>query len=566
MLRRYWHIGLGLAGSMLVAGCHHPVPSNSAKPVAQAASIQEAPKPQKASEPDKLAEAHAHYSAAVIHDMNEESEAALEEYYKAAKGDPANETLTLEVARRFQQSKQLEKALDLLVRSATRPDASGSVFAQLGFLYSQVGKFDLAIVANRTAIKKTPSSFAGYQNLYLNYIQNKQPGEALKVLDEAAKQPHLEIEFLISLSELYANFGVQEPSRKEAAQAKALTMLNRAEAMHPSNAPLQLKLAEGFNTLGDTKKAAQLYLELLKKLPDVPVLRERVRSKLAEIYLRGSDHKAAVEQLEALIKDDPTNAQAYYFLASIVLEDKLFDQAIDYFNKAILLSPDMEQAYYDLAMAQMGLNKTSEALATLDKARQKFSQNFVVEFLSGLAFTRQKAYTEAIQHFTNAEVIAKATEPKRLTHLFYFQLGAAYERKGEYEQAENSFEKSLQLAPDFAEAMNYLGYMWAEHGWKLEKARELIEKALKLEPKNAAYLDSLGWVLFKLNQPAQALDAVLKAVELSEEPDATVQDHLGDIYSALNKPEKAKEAWRKSLSLEDNEQVRKKLGADSGAK
>jgi tetratricopeptide (TPR) repeat protein len=114
--------------------------------------------------------------------------------------------------------------------------------------------------------------------------------------------------------------------------------------------------------------------------------------------------------------------------------------------------------------------------------------------------------------------------------------------------------------------MNYLGYMWAEHGMKLEKARELIEKALKLEPKNAAYLDSLAWVLFKLNQPEKALDAALKAVELSEEPDATVQDHLGDIYAALNKPDKAKEAWRKSVSLEDNEQVRKKLGADSGAK
>src|SRR5258706_8052270 len=388
MLRRYWYAGLGLAGSFLVSGCHHPGAANPPKPAAESAAVADAPKVRKTSEPDRLAEAHAHYSAAVIHDMNEEPEAALEEYYKAAKGDPENETLTLEVARRFQQSKQPEKALDLLARSAARPDASGAVFAQLGFLYSQVGKFDLAIAANRTAIKKTPGSLAGYQNLYLNYLQNKQPNEALKVLDEAAKQPKSEIEFLISLSELYANFGVQEPAKKEVAHARALATLNRAEAMHPSNAPLQLKLAEGFNALGDNKKAAQLYLDLLKKLPDVPVLRERVRAKLAEIYLRGSDHKAAVEQLEALLKDDPTNAQAYYFLASISLEDKQFDQAVDFFNKAILLNPDMEQAYYDLAMAQMGTNKTSEALGTLDKARQKFSQNFVVEFLSGLAFTR----------------------------------------------------------------------------------------------------------------------------------------------------------------------------------
>ncbi len=185
----------------------------------------------------------------------------------------------------------------------------------------------------------------------------------------------------------------------------------------------------------------------------------------------------------------------------------------------------------------------------------------MLEFLTGMAFSRQKGYAEAIQHFTAAEVIAQATDPKRLNESFYFQVGAAYERKGDYAQAEKYFEKCLQLAPEFAEALNYLGYMWAEHGIHLDKARELIERALKAEPKNAAYLDSLGWVLFKLNQPKEALGYVLKAVELSEEPDPTVQDHLGDIYGSLNQMNKAQEAWRKSLSLEPNEQVKKKLDA-----
>ena len=109
--------------------------------------------------------------------------------------------------------------------------------------------------------------------------------------------------------------------------------------------------------------------------------------------------------------------------------------------------------------------------------------------------------------------------------------------------------------------MNYLGYMWAEHGEKLDKARELIEKALKAQPKNAAYLDSLAWVLFKQKQAQEALPYALKAAELSEKPDATVYDHIGDIYDALKQPEKAREAWRKSVSLEPNEEVRKKLGS-----
>jgi tetratricopeptide (TPR) repeat protein len=163
-------------------------------------------------------------------------------------------------------------------------------------------------------------------------------------------------------------------------------------------------------------------------------------------------------------------------------------------------------------------------------------------------------------------VIAQATDPKLLNEAFYFQIGATYERKGDLEQAEKYFQKCLKLAPDSSEAMNYLGYMWAEHGMKLEEANELIEKAVKAEPKNAAYLDSLAWVRFKLGRAKEALDPELKAVELSEEPDATVYDHLGDIYAALKQMEKARESWRKSISIEPNDGIKKKIEASEERK
>jgi tetratricopeptide (TPR) repeat protein len=291
------------------------------------------------------------------------------------------------------------------------------------------------------------------------------------------------------------------------------------------------------------------------------LVEERVRANLASIYLRGRDHKGAEEQLEAILRDDPTNPQVHYYLGRLALDDKKPAEAADHLSKTILLSPDLESGYYFLALAQIDLNRTNEALATLSKARERFQQSFTLEFYTGLAYSREKAYAEAFKHFLAAEVIAKATDPGQLNEGFYFELGATSERKGDYAQAEQYFEKSLQFAPDFAEALNYLGYMWAEHGVKLEKARELIEKAVKAEPKNAAYLDSMAWVLFKLNQPQEALPYALKAAELSEEPDATLYDHLGDIYAALKQPEKAREAWRKSLGLETSEEVRKKLEA-----
>jgi tetratricopeptide (TPR) repeat protein len=553
MLHRYWTWGVILAtGSLLVAGCGSAPPKRSSSSATKREQASEAAA-------EKRAKAHAHYAAGVIREMNNEQAAATEEYYQAAMLDPGDEDLVLDVSRRLLQLKQPQRALTLLLRATAQPEASGELYARLGLAYSQLGKADQAAAANRTAIRKSPGSLTGFHNLFLAYLGDKHPQEALKVLDEAGRQSKVDADFLTGLAELYMSFGSQVPAQKAATKTKALAALNRAAQLSPITPLQRLKLADGFNLLGEQDKAAQFYLEVLKQPPDLPLVEERIRANLTAIYLRSSDHKRATEQLQAILRDDPTNPQAHYFLGRLALEDKKPAEAADHFSKTILLSPDFETAYYFLALAQIDQDQGSNALATLDKARQRFPQSFELEFYTGLAYSEQKAYAEAIQHYVAAEVIAKATDPQQLREGFYFQLGAAYERKGDYTQAEKYFEKCLQLAPEFVEAMNYLGYMWAEHGEKLDQARELIEKAVKAQPKNAAYLDSLAWVLFKQKQAQEALPYALKAAEFSEKPDADVYDHIGDIYEALKQPEKAREAWRKSLSVAPNDEVRKKL-------
>lgn len=507
------------------------------------------------------AEAHAHYATGVIHELNNETDAALQEFYQAALKDPANDALIFEVSGRFLQNKQPEKALELLQSAVKRPNASGAIYARLGFVYARLGRNEEAMTANRMAVKKAPGLLAGYHNLFFNYLQTKELAKALNTLDEAVKQSSADAAFFVGLAELYANYAQQFPSQRETVNTKTLAALERAEKLKPASPQLRLKLADGFYVAGNTDKAAVHYLSVLDQLTDLPQAREVVRARLTNIYLRDRDRKRAIEQLEAILRDDPSNAQAYYFLGSIAYDEHRWADMADYLGKTLLFSPGFEQAYYDLASAQIALGKGGEALVTLGAARRKFPQNFVLEYLSGMAQGRQKNYAAAIERFTAAEVIAQATDTNRLTRGFYFDVGAAFERSGDRAQAEIYFEKCLKLQPDFAEALNYLGYMWAERGEKLDRARELIEKALKLQPDNPAYLDSMGWVLFKQNQPKEALDYLLKAVELSKEPDATLYDHLGDIYAALNEMDNAREAWRKSLAVEKNDAVQKKLEA-----
>src|SRR5258708_6598297 len=298
----------------LWAGCRSSAPAAKARG-AQPAAAASSSLPSDDASLEKLAEAHAHYSLGIIHALDEEPEQALEEYSKAAMEDPANEELVLELTRRYLQHREPEneKALEVLLRAIAVPEASGALFARLALVYSREGKNDLAIEASKTAIQKAPRTLAGYQNLFLIYLQTNQYSEAVKILNQAAKQPGTDAEFLINLAELYASFARQAPGQKQAAIPSAVEILKRAVKLNPTGPRLRIKMADGFLILEDSADAEQLYLQLLQEYSG-SALEGNVRAKLANIYSIVNKPEKAMEQLEALIRNDPANPQAYFSL------------------------------------------------------------------------------------------------------------------------------------------------------------------------------------------------------------------------------------------------------------
>ena len=504
-------------------------------------------------------ESHAHYAAGVLLELNEEPDKASEEFLAAAMADLGNEELVMETSTRLLKLKKADKAIELLNKAAALPEASGAVLARLGLAYSIAGKRDLAIAANRKAIKKNPEDLAGYQYLAQLYLQNNQAAEGMRVLEEAANRTKADAPYWIELGETYIFFA--RAGKMDLVRKPALEAFKRAAGMQPSNPVLLQRLGDGFNYFSDSLAAVRIYTQLIERLPKLPGVRER----LVELLIRQQDRTNAILHLRRLAADNPTSPQFNYLLGTLLFEDKQPKEGAEYLGKALRFDASFEPAYYDLAAAQINLKQSEEALATLEKARRKFPQTFICEFYTALAHSQLKDRTNALKFFTSAEVIARAKETNRLTHTFYFQLGSAYERVQNFKEAEVYFRKSLAMSPDFAEALNYLGYMWADRGENLQEAREMIEKALKLEPKNAAFLDSLGWVLYKLDKPQDALRYIQKAIDNNDEPDATLYEHLGDVYSALHKTDQARQAFQKAYSIEPNEQIQRKLNAAAGA-
>jgi tetratricopeptide (TPR) repeat protein len=559
-LRYGFVAGLTAVCALFATGCatssRAPAAATAPKAIARDAKAAAASKPKPEPNEELPIQALAHYAAGLAHDLSGESDQALDEYAKSALANPTHEPVVVEAARRCLRARKADKAIEILLKATATPAASGALYGWLGLAYGQAGKTDLAIRANRVAIKKLPRSLPAYQNLAQIYLQTQQTNEALRVLNQAAQQPSVEAAFLVELAELYARFSKLKNLDDASVKERALQALDRAAKLNSTNPVTLQKLADGYLELGAFAKAEEGYSHLLKTYPQLSF----IRGKLADLYIRMGRKDKAAEQLKAIARAEPANARTLAFLGSLALEENKVDQAVRHFESALVLSPDLESVYYELAAVKIiHQKKPEEALALLGKARARFKPGFPMEFYSGLAQFQMKKYGEAVKHFTSAELIAKTDSPNRLTHPLYYQLGAACERNGDLEQAEKHFQKCLELDPDSEDAMNYLGYMWAERGIKLEQARVLIQRAVELEPNNAAFLDSLAWVLFKLNQPKEALTYMLRAIEKSDEPDATLYDHLGDIYTTLEETERARDAWQKSLSVEPNDKIKEKL-------
>src|SRR5436190_15944773 len=151
-LRNFVEFAALLLSISVLAGCSTTRPKKAESSTAAAETKDD----YSAEASERRAEAHARYANAILYDINEESEKAAEEFYQAALTDPTDEDLVLEASQRLLQLKDNDKAQEILLKATRQKDAPGILFAQLGRIYALQGKKELAVEADRAAIRKVP--------------------------------------------------------------------------------------------------------------------------------------------------------------------------------------------------------------------------------------------------------------------------------------------------------------------------------------------------------------------------------------------------------------------------
>ena len=479
-----------------------------------------------------------------LYTVNHESQLAQQEFEAAQKIDPNSEDVALNLARLYGESGDLKRAIDTL-KAVPEDDRTAKLSFALGAGYDQIKDTKDAVTAYQQAVDMDPDNLDAKRALAQALLSNNQLSDAEHAYQEIAAADPQDAQALVRIAECQRRQGHYEP---------ALATLKKAQALSSDSDEILFNESLTYDALGRYAEATQVLQSLVthSAKPDNHYgdsdknNRSIFLDRLANVEREQNHTEAAVNAYKQLIPLGGEYAERGYQGAVDAYRDaKQYDKATDVAREAAKAMPGNKSIQLMLAgqLADTGHADEGVALAT---AQLKHNDDDRDVYLALAQIdTRLRRWRDASADIDKAAALP--THGDDDSRYVLFLRGALEERQKHYEAAEEQFRKILALDPNNSMTLNYLGYMLADRGVKLDDALAMLQKAVQLEPQNYAYLDSLGWVYFKLGQYPLAEENLRKASErVSTDP--TVHDHLGELYEKTGRLRLAVAQWDQSLS------------------
>lgn len=252
---------------------------------------------------------------------------------------------------------------------------------------------------------------------------------------------------------------------------------------------------------------------------------------------------------------DPELHQARTLLGQSLLQGERPEAAIRVLSDVPVSSPFYATARGQIANTLLQQDRKQEALRlALDALASKPERSLRLQVADIHRAMDRHREAEALL----SDIIAADEAEGRKDWRVLFLRGASRERQANWAAAEADMQAALDIDPDNATVLNYLGYSWIDRGIHLDEGFGLIRRALALEPNSGHIVDSLGWAHYRLGQYEEAVEYLERAVVLLP-GDATLNDHLGDAYWQAGRRKEAGFQWSRALKLDPPPEERTKI-------
>ena len=543
-----------------------------AQPQIESTAVEPSPAPDISEEKTDFSCAYFYFLWGTHLEYNQDFEAALDSFEKALVCDPKADYIQKKIPILLIKMGEMEQAANWLVKGIKKDPKDKGQYLLLAHLRVQQLNREEAIQLYQEVLEKDPNDINVLLRLGILYSQQNELERAEKIFRDLLEQntedyfSHLYLARLLSLRQKF------EEAKNEYEQAlrlnwsadlvyemvdfystqekykDVLRLYSSILTNDPENERAALGRVQTLMSLGED----QLALDELKKLQSLSKQPKKLDMAISKLLLRLGNIDEAKVILEKN-RHGETAAEAAYMLALVAYQAGEYRTALSYLRGI----QNNSQLHSDVVYLQVRIlrdqNQPSKAISLLLKniGDEQHRDPLFFALLSSL-LQEQGKNREAM------EVLLSGINFYPKNEQILFEHALLLDKLGKNTEAVASMEKVLKIHPNHPEALNFIGYIWADQNINLDKAYDYIRQASETKPDNGFIRDSLGWVLFRKGEFAKAVEELELAIKL-EPDDPNIYDHYGDVLTAIGKYPEAKNAYRKALDLLDDPNKRKEI-------
>ncbi len=209
-----------------------------------------------------------------------------------------------------------------------------------------------------------------------------------------------------------------------------------------------------------------------KTMQDIAVIANNYYTKGFDLY-NAKEYKKSYADFEKVIAVKQSlgsvdTAAIFAAAMSAHAAGDMRDQAIEKYENLVSLDYNNPAIYSELSNIYRDAEDLEKAKSTLQKGMVKYPGNPALLFANINLLLKEEKYSEVAALMDDAIKL----DPKNPS--LYFVKGQSLEKMGEIEKAKVSYEKALEVKPDFTDALYNLGAMYYNQGADVNaKANEL---------------------------------------------------------------------------------------------
>lgn len=489
--------------------------------------------------------------------------AAIDEAQQVIKLDPKRSASYLRLAL-LQLRSNLPDQAEASFKNAIETDP-GAIYPQLalGSFYQSRNRLTEAERQFRHAIQMDPKDPALRAALVRLFVQAGKRDEAETFLQQTKKDLSENPEGYRMLGDFY--FAMNDLDKAAAEYASLYSA-------HPKEVSVKKNYIQILILKNRLEEAARLDGEILKSSPhDTDALIYK-----GEIHLRQNNALAAVESLQAALKNDPNSAIVHYQLGLAYAQQRDLLHAESEWRDALRIKPDLIEAQRRIAGLEIDRGEVDAVMQTADQivqqqpyaadgylirslaegARQKFAAaakdaeeararaplSYAPYYQLGNVHLAQKHFSEAEKFYREAlEKDVSSSDALR-------GLLNTYVAQKEYDKAIVAANAQISRSPGTSNFYDLLATVLLDGKKDYAGAEAALRKAIALDKHNSDALEKLGRVQTRQGSLDQALATYLQA---SEDNPGEVRFCIlaGELYEAQHDWGRAKSMYQQALSL-----------------